>query len=103
MLLTAAIVGMFLIASPWNVVILSVAIVIEIAEVYGWIWFLRRYRVSTGAEGMVGKRAVVVEAEGERGMVQVHGELWRARFGSVRAPGEEAEIVEIEGLTVVTD
>ena len=103
MLLAAAVFAFTQVASPWNFAILGTAIVIEIAEVYFWIWFLRRYRVKTGAEGMVGKRAVVVESDGSAGTVQVHGELWRARFGSVRAIGDEASVTAVDGLTVTTD
>lgn len=103
MLLTAAIVGMFLIEPPLNAIILGVAIVVEVAEVYGWIWFLRRYRVATGAEGMIGERAVVIATDGSEGTVRVHGEIWKARFGSTRAVGDEVAVVEINGLTVHTD
>jgi membrane-bound serine protease (ClpP class) len=103
MLLVAALVASFYVDSPLDLVLVGAAAVVEVAEVYGWIRFLRRYRVATGAEGMVGKRVVVIEvAEGE-GLVRVHGEIWRARFGTVRAAGDEAEIVSVDGLTVVTD
>ena len=37
------------------------AALIEVAEVAFWLRFLRRYRVQTGAEGMLGERAEMID------------------------------------------
>jgi membrane protein implicated in regulation of membrane protease activity len=103
MLLVAALVASLFLDSPLDLALVGAAAVVEVAEIYGWIWFLRRYRVQTGAEGMVGKRVLVVAADGAEGTVRVHGEIWRARFGSARAEGDQAEVVAVDGLTVITD
>jgi hypothetical protein len=55
-LLVLAIVGPFLLPSPWGVIAVSAAAVIEVGEVLFWIRFLRRYPVTTGAAGLVGAR-----------------------------------------------
>ena len=47
-----------------------------------WIRFLRRYRVTTGAEGMIGEAAQVIGP----GRVRLRGEIWSAaRRGAGRA------------------
>ena len=43
------------------VIALCAALVIEVGEVFLWIRFLRRYRVTTGVEGLIGERAEVIE------------------------------------------
>ena len=54
---------------------------IEVGEVFFWIRFLRRYRVTTGAEGMIGERAEVIGP----GRVRVpRRDLERAQRATVR-------------------
>ena len=76
-MLLAGLAGLFLLPTPWNVVAVCVAAMIEVAEVGFWMRFLRRYRVRTGAEGMIGERAEVIEAVTDGGgRVRVYGEIW---------------------------
>ncbi len=77
MILALAIAGLFVLPDPWRIVVLVCAALIEVGEVFLWIRFLRRYRVTTGAEGMVGERAEVIGP----GRVRVRGEIWSARGG----------------------
>jgi membrane protein implicated in regulation of membrane protease activity len=102
MLLTLAIVGLFVLPSPWNVIALCVAAVIEVGELYLWIRFLERYRVQGGAEGMVGERAEVIEACDPDGRVKLRGEIWAATAieGDSFAAGERVRIVAVEGLSL---
>ena len=48
MILALAIAGLFVLPGPWRVVVVVVAVFIEVGEVFFWIRFLRRYRVTTG-------------------------------------------------------
>lgn len=100
MLLALAIVGLFVLPDPWRVVLLAVAAVVEVGEVYFWIRFLRRYRVTTGAEGLVGERAEVIEACDPRGRVRVRGEIWNAHATIRIAAGQPARVTAVEGLTL---
>jgi membrane protein implicated in regulation of membrane protease activity len=102
MLLTAAIVGLFVLPSPWNVIALCVAAVVEVGELYLWKRFLDRYRVQGGAEGMIGERAEVIEECAPEGRVKVHGEIWAAiaADGCTFAPGERVRVLEVNGLQV---
>ena len=100
MLLALAIAGLFVLPDPWRVVVLAVAAVVEVGEVYFWIRFLRRYRVTTGSEGLVGERAVAIERCDPRGRVRVRGEIWNARASSTVETGQGARIVAVDGLTL---
>ena len=102
MLLTASIVGLFVLPGPWNVILFGVAVFFEIGEIYLWTRFLDRYRVRGGAEGMIGERATVVEPCAPEGIVRVRGELWKARAdGEVSlAEGERATVLAVDGLVV---
>lgn len=51
-------------------------------------------RSATGAEGMAGQKAVVVDSD----RVRVMGELWRARGAEGLPPGSEVVVREVEGL-----
>ena len=96
MLLVLGIVGLFVLPEPWNVIGVCVAAVIEVGEVFFWIKFLRRYRISTGAEGLVGERGEAIGPD----QVRVHGEIWRATAGAPLAPGERVRVAAVDGLTL---
>lgn len=101
MLLTASIVGLFLLPGPWNVILLVLALVAEVGEIYLWKRYLDRRRVQTGAEGLVGEAAAVIEACDPEGSVRLRGEIWRARSAGADAePGTEVSIVAVNGLTL---
>lgn len=102
-LLALAIAGLFVLPSPWGLIALPIAAVIEVAEVYLWIRFLRRYRVTTGAEGLIGERAEVIAAGAPLGRVRVRGEIWNARGAAAAQPGEAVRIAAVDGLTLVVE
>jgi membrane-bound serine protease (ClpP class) len=99
-LLALAIVGLFVLPSPWNVAAVVAAAAIEVGEVYLWIRFLRRYRITTGAEGLVGERAEVIEDCAPAGRVRARGEIWSARSEVPLTVGERARVVGVQGLTL---
>jgi membrane-bound serine protease (ClpP class) len=96
MLLVLGIVGLFVLPDPWNVVVVCLAALIEVGEVFAWIKFLRRYRVQTGAEGMIGERGEVIGP----GRVRVRGEIWSARGDAPLEPGDRVRVAAVEGLTL---
>ncbi len=103
MLLALAIAGLFVLPDPWRIVVLAGAALIEVGEVFFWIRFLRRYRVTSGAEGLIGERVEVLERCAPRGRVRLRGEIWNARAGAVLEPGSPARITAVEGLTLVLE
>ena len=101
MLLAAAIIAAVLwLEEPWGIVAIAVAAIIEVAEVWFWIRFLRRYRVTTGVEGLLGERGEVVEALDPDGRVRVRGELWAARSSEPAIAGRRVRITAVDGLTL---
>jgi membrane-bound serine protease (ClpP class) len=60
----------------------------------------RKWRQSVGVEGLVGELGEVREAIDGRGMVFVHGELWRATALEKIPEGARVRVVKIEGLTL---
>jgi membrane-bound serine protease (ClpP class) len=100
MILALAIAGLFFIPDPWRIVILLVAALIEVGEVALWIKYLRRFRVQTGAEGMVGERAETLGPLDPAGRVRVRGEIWNARSTAPVAAGAAVRIRAVDGLTL---
>jgi len=100
-LLALAIVGLFLLPDPWGVIAVFAAAVIEVGEVFFWIRFLRRYPVTTGAEGLVGDRGEVIVRCAPLGRVRLRGESWNARSEEPLEIGEEVRVEAVDGLTLV--
>jgi membrane protein implicated in regulation of membrane protease activity len=101
MLLVGAIVLALTVLPPgWGIAAVSLGIVIEIAEVGFWVHFLRRYRVRTGIEGLIGSRAEVIEACEPRGRVRFRGEIWHAECAPGAAVGDRVVVTGIHGLTL---
>ncbi len=86
--LIALIIALLFLSSPWNVVVVAVAIVIDVVEVLIFVWWSRRQRrrgpSAVGVEALVGRRGVAVSrltpgTLEEIGQVRVDGEIWGAR------------------------
>ena len=102
MILALAIVGLFVLPSPWNVIGVCVAALLEVGELWAWTRFLRRYRVRGGAEGMIGERARAIEDCAPHGRVKVRGEIWAAEAPGEPVPaGATARVTGVEGLSLV--
>src|SRR3954447_19606960 len=99
-LLGAIALAVFVLPPVWGLVAVSLGIAVEVAEVGFWIRFLRRYRVATGKEALIGSSAEVIEACDPRGRVRFRGEIWRAYCESTAEVGERVRVTEVRGLTV---
>ena len=71
-------------------------VVIPIAAVVA----ARKRPAVTGAEGMIGKIAVVKLWSGREGQVVVDGEVWNAASNSPLVPGDTATVRSLQGLTL---
>jgi membrane protein implicated in regulation of membrane protease activity len=103
MLLILALVGLFVLPEPWNVVAVVAAAFVEVGEVFFWLRFLRRYRIRTGAEAMVGRHAEVLEGSSHAGRVRLSGEIWNARSEVPVTKGQIVRITAVDGLTLVIE
>ena len=101
MILVGAIaLALFVLPPGWGIAAVTVAIVIEVAEVGFWIRFLRRYKISAGPEALIGERAQVIEACHPVGRVRLRGEIWHARCSEGASVGDRVVVTRISGLTL---
>jgi membrane-bound serine protease (ClpP class) len=103
-LLVAAIVAAFLfVSSPWGIVLVAVAAVLELAETAFWIRFSRRRHVQVGAETLAGAVAVVTEPCRPLGQIRLAGELWQARCDAGADKGDHVRVVGRSGLVLAVE
>jgi len=88
---------------PLGAVLLVAGAVIEVGEAIFWTRYLRGIRVRTGAEGMIGARAEVIETCRPRGRVRIRGEIWAARCESGAEVGETVRIIAVERLLLLVE
>ena len=102
MLLVIALFLLLFVLSPVvGLVVVAAALVFEVAELAFWRRFLRRYRIRSGPETMVGDTATVEQPFGPEGTVRFRGEIWRARLRSGSAAvGDRVRIAGVDGLTL---
>ena len=100
LLAIAVLLTVFVLSPPIGAAVIVLAAVFEAGEVVFWRRFLRRYRVSTGVEALLGESVEVVEACNPSGRVRVRGELWNARAPQPMQVGEVARVTAVDGLTL---
>jgi membrane protein implicated in regulation of membrane protease activity len=99
----AVILAVFVVPSPWGLVLVGVAAIVEIGETFFWIWLSQRHGVKMGAETLIGARAKVVTPCRPEGQVRIQGELWRARCEGGADLGDSVRVVERSGLTLLVE
>jgi membrane-bound serine protease (ClpP class) len=102
-LVAAIFLALFVLPSPWGIVAVAGAAVLEVGETAFWIWLSKRRRPQVGAEALIGASAEVVTVCRPLGNVRVAGELWRARCEAGADPGDTVRIRALEGLTLVVE
>jgi membrane-bound serine protease (ClpP class) len=100
LIVVAILLLLFVLSPAIGIAVLVAAIAFEGLEIAFWMRFLRRYRVATGAEGMVGETGVVAEPCRSEGTVRLRGEIWRARCQAGADPGETVRVTAVDGLTL---
>jgi len=83
-----------------SILIPTVTAVVVFFGAVTWLAMRAQLRkTSTGSEGLLGQRGVVVAP----GRVRVLGELWRARSGKPLVPGQEVVVTEVDGLLLTVE
>jgi membrane protein implicated in regulation of membrane protease activity len=100
MLLIGGLIALLVLGAPWGLVALAGAMFCEIGEYFAWKRFLRRYRLRSGPETLVGRTVTVVDDVDPLGRVRLDGEYWNARAEVPVREGETARITAIDGLTL---
>jgi membrane-bound serine protease (ClpP class) len=100
LLVGAIVLALFVLPPWWGIALVIVAMGVEVTEVGFWIRFLRRYRITTGSEALIGASAEVIEACNPRGRVRFRGEIWHAECYSGAQVGDRVSVTEVHGLTL---
>ena len=99
----ALVLALFVLPSPWGLVAVAVAGVLEVGETSLYIWWSKRRRASVGVETLVGQKGIALGALWPTGQVKVDGEIWGARCDGGCDPGTQVVVRSVDGLTLVVD
>ena len=103
----ALVVALLFLPSPWNVVVVVAAAIVDLSETGAFVWWSRRRRrrspAAVGVETIVGCKGVALgrldpEAAAPIGQVRVGGEIWRARSAVPIDPGAAVIVSAVDGL-----
>jgi membrane-bound serine protease (ClpP class) len=100
MLIIVALILLFVLPSPWNLIVAAVVAVAWFGELYLWNRTVRGRRRAVGAQTLVGMIGEVRETCRPVGQVFVNGELWRARCEDGADPGTQVKVLAVNGLTL---
>ena len=103
MFLIVALVLLFLLPYPWNLVGFVVGVLVFVGEVLFWNGRVRHKPVRTGAGTLVGKTGTVRSPCTPRGQVQVGGEIWEARCEAGAERGDRVVVLAVEGIRLVVE
>lgn len=95
LVILAILAAIFLLPSPWGLIAVVCALVVDLGEVGFGLWYAKRRRPQTGPEALVGSVARVVVRCDPLGQVRVHGELWQARSDP---PADVDDNVRVEAI-----
>ena len=98
MFLALALLLFLILPDPWNVVGGVVSLVCGVVEITYWQRRMRRVKVATGIENLIGATGEVTAALAPVGQIHVLGELWQARASSDVPPGTSVRVVGVDGL-----
>ena len=86
----ALLLAIFVLPSPWGVIAVTVAIVLDVVEITVGVWYSKRRKAKVGAESMVGVVGVALGELRPDGQVRLNGEIWRAQCAAGCEPGSSA-------------
>ena len=98
MFFLTALLLLLVLPSPWNVIGAVVSGALGLGEVTYWQRYMRRRKVQTGVENLVGATGEVSEPLAPVGQIRVLGELWEARATSELPRGTLVRVVAVNGL-----
>jgi len=98
--LIALLLAIFVLPSPWGVIAIVIALVVDLIEVTVGLWYSKRRRASVGTETLVGATGVALDELLPEGQVRVNGEIWRARCEAGCDAGASVVVRAVNGLTL---
>jgi len=96
LLVLAFVVAVVWLDAPWSLLLVAGALVLELGEAWLWWRWSRTRKPVMGLEVMLGSSATVVSGT----QVRIQGELWQARALVPVQPGDQVEVVAVDGLTL---
>jgi len=100
MFLLLALLLFIVLPSPWNIVGGLVSVAVGVLEVGFWQRRMRRQKVQTGVENLIGATGEVADPLDPSGQVRVRGELWEARSSAELPRGARVRVVAVHGLAL---
>jgi membrane-bound serine protease (ClpP class) len=101
MLIFLAVLLLFLLSWPWNLIAFLVIVPLWVLELFGWNRTVKNRRKAVGAETLIGREAVVTADCRPRGQVRLDGELWEARCDSGAGAGDTVRVIGREDLVLL--
>jgi membrane protein implicated in regulation of membrane protease activity len=98
--LLLALVLFIVLPSPWDVIGGLVSLALGILEVFYWQRRVRRQKVQTGVDTLVGATGEVTDPLAPTGQIRVRGEIWEARASSELPRGSLVRVVAVHGLAL---
>jgi membrane-bound serine protease (ClpP class) len=98
MFLVIALLLFLVLPDPWNVVGGLASLAAGIVEITYWQRRMRREKVQTGVENLIGATGEVTTPLAPVGQIRVLGELWKARATSEVPLGAAVRVVALHGL-----
>ena len=98
--IVAVVLALTVLPSPWGVVAVVGAFLIDVGETWFFVRWSKRRRATVGVETLVGRTAVVVRALTPRGQVKLDGEVWEARGPEGLPSGSEVVVTHVDGLVL---
>lgn len=95
--------AIFVLPSPWGLVAVVVAGMLDIAETWLFVRWSKRRRATVGVQTLVGRTGVAVGQLWPAGQVRIDGEIWQARCDGGCDPGTAVVVRSVEGLILVVD
>ena len=102
LVLLAILAAVFVLPSPWGIVAVLGALVVDLAEVGFGLWYAKRRKPQTGAEALIGAIGRVVVRCDPLGQVRVDGELWQARAQDGADTGDDVRVEAVGPDLVLT-
>ena len=96
----ALLLALFVVPSPWGIVLVGSALAWEISEKAFWFWNTKRIPLAVVPETMVGRQVEVVAACRPDGRVRLQSERWKARCSEGAEMGDTV-VVDVEQLTLI--
>ena len=90
--------AIFVLPSPWGLVAMLVALVIDLGEVGFGLWYAKKRKAAVGVSTLVGRKGVAIGELRPEGQVRVGGEIWKARSATGCDAGASVVVCAVDGL-----